>query len=562
METLDTRRLTGANVIWDLPGSVIDASCTQDEAERLIVVWQELARAMLDALGWEGEETCVRRYGYGVSLALSAPIDALYLSCEVNGWLWAASLEVLAGGAAPDIAEAAVGFRKAMADEANPALLALRDAAAARGLAFLSDDDFASVGLGTGSHCWPVRALPKPDEVSWKDVHEVPLVLVTGTNGKTTTTRMVAAMAVADGRTVGLTSTDGIRVAGEFVERGDFSGPGGARRVLRDRRVQTAVLETARGGLLRRGLGVQRADAVAITTIAEDHLGDFGSRSVQELLAVKWVLTRALSGPGQLVLNADEPRLVQKAREARAKISWFSLDANNPVVRRHVEQQGRAAVLDGGEFVLIDERRELRLCHVDEVPLTVGGAARHNISNALAAAALAWALGISSEAIAKALRNTRFEDNPGRCNLFTIEGRHVLVDFAHNVQAMQAVLDFAGELPARRRLLSFGQAGDRPDEAIEALAIKAGEMGFDRIHTVELPKYERGRQPGEVCALLRRGLLRAGVAPSSIHFFPSEQDSLNAALKWAEPADLVLILAVANSAEIVAQLQELRSAPA
>jgi cyanophycin synthetase len=512
---------------------------------------------MLDALGWKAEDTCVRRYSYGLSLALSAPIDALYASCEVSDWLWSESIAVLEGRPAQDIEEAATVFRQTIATEANPAVLALRDAAATHGLAFLSDDEDVSVGLGRGSITWPVQALPVPHEVQWHKAHDIPLALVTGTNGKTTTTRMVASMLAAAGRTVGLTSTDGIRVAGELVESGDFSGPSGARTVLRDRRVETAVLETARGGLLRRGLGVERADAVAITTIAEDHLGDFGSRTVEELLMIKWVLTRAISGSSELVLNADEPRLVEMARQARAPITWFSLDANHPVVRRHVEENGRAAVLDEGELVIFSAGQPQTLCKVDEVPLTLVGAARHNISNALAATGLALALGISTEAIVNALRSASFEDNPGRCNLFQIGGKQVVVDFAHNPQAMQAVFDLARALPARRRLLSFGQAGDRPDEAIDELASKAWAIGLDRVHIVELPKYERGRQPGEVCALLRSGLINAGAPTSSIHQCPTEQDSLTAALEWAEPGDLVLVMALANSAEIVDRLQKM-----
>ncbi len=557
MQSLDTRRLTGLNLIWDRPGAVIDASATVAEAERLVPVWTELARRMLDALGWQDEGVCVRRYDYGLSLAVSAPIDALYAACELADWLWSASVAVLEEQAAPDAESAVQHLRAVIAEEANPELLALRDAAAAHGVTFLSDDDHISLGLGAGSQTWPVRSLPTLQEIDWQGFHDVPVGLVTGTNGKTTTTRIAASIAAAAGRTVGISSTDGIRVAREMIERGDFSGPGGARTVLRDQRVDFAMLETARGGLLRRGIGVGSADAVAITTIAEDHLGDFGSRTVDELLAVKWVLTRALHGRGALVLNADEPMLVDKARDASAPITWFSLDADNAVIGRHIAANGSAVVLRDGELVLFCEGREHRLCRADEIPLTLGGAARHNISNAMAAVALTHALGISRADIVKGLRGARFEDNPGRCNLFEIDGCQVVVDFAHNPQAMRAVFSFAEAVPARRRLLSFGQAGDRPDASIRQLAQEAWAIGLDRVHIVDLEKYSRGRQPGEVCALLRAGLVDAGAPPASIEQYPSELASVRDALAWAEPGDLVLVMALANSAEIVEYLRGL-----
>lgn len=554
MQSLDTRRLTGLNLIWDEPGAVIDASASPAEVDRLVPVWTAVARRMLDALGWQDEDVCVRRYDYGVSLAVSAPIDALYAACELIDWVWSAAMASLDGQPAPDVEDAVQRLRTSIAEEANPELLALRDEAAARGVTFLSDDDDVSLGLGAGSQTWPVRSLPALDEIDWQAFRDVPVGLVTGTNGKTTTTRIAATIAAAAGHTVGISSTDGIRVARELIERGDFSGPGGARTVLRDQRVDFAVLETARGGLLRRGIGVGSADAVAITTIAEDHLGDFGSRTVDELLSVKWVLTRALHGRGQLVLNADEPKLVDKARDASAPITWFSLDAENPVVARHIAANGNAVVLRDGELVLFGEGSEHRLCRADEIPLTLGGAARHNISNAMGAVGLTHALGISREDIVKGLRSASFEDNPGRCNLFEIDGCQVVVDFAHNPQAMGAVFGFAQAVPARRRLLSFGQAGDRPDASIRQLAQQAWAIGLDRVHLVELEKYLRGRQPGEVCALLQAGLVEAGAPPASIHTYPSELASVREALAWAQPGDLVLIMALANSAEIVEYL--------
>lgn len=556
METLDTRRLTGLNVFWDRPGSVMDVSCTTAERERFEPVWTALARRMLDALGWAEHGTMVRSYDYGISLVLSAPIDALYAACEVNDWLWSAcqppeptSEEVFL--------QAVARLQEVAQAERNPALCALHDAACARGLAFLHDDDACSIGLGHGSQTWPISSLPATDEVDWQKLHNIPVALVTGTNGKTTTTRMVAAIVAAAGHCPGTSSTDWIAVDREIIEHGDFSGPGGARTVLRDSRVEMAVLETARGGLLRRGLGVEHADAVVITTIAEDHLGDFGSRSVDELLAIKWVTTRALAGKGHLILSADEPRLVRKAAETSAPIIWFSLRADNPVVKAHLNAGGRAAIACNDQIMLIDEHNEVLVCSIASIPLSVGGAAAHNVSNALAAAAMAWSFGIAPETIAKGLQSVGTHENPGRCSVFSIGGRQVVLDFAHNAQAMQAIIQVARALPAQRRLLSFGQAGDRPDADIQALARQAWTIGLDRVHIVELPKYQRGRTHGEVCALLRAALLDAGAHDDDIGYYDSELDSLQAAIAWAQPGDLVLLMVLASTTELVALMEEL-----
>jgi cyanophycin synthetase len=419
----------------------------------------------------------------------------------------------------------------------------------------LSDDDDVSIGMGDGSMTWPVASLPSPDDLPWPDFHDIPLGLVTGTNGKTSTTRIAASIVRAAGRSVGLSSTDGIRVDGELIESGDYSGPGGARTVLRDRRVSAAILETARGGILRRGLGVPCADAAVITTIAEDHAGDFGSRTTEELLEIKWVVSRALREGAPLILSADEALLVERAPRASAPIIWFSLNPQNPVVCQHIAAGGQAALLREGELLLIGDGQTHVLCKASEVPLALGGAARHQLANALAAAAMTWSLGIPIDAIARGLRTTT--DNPGRGNLFDIDGRQVLVDFAHNPQAMQAIFDVASSLPARRRLLSFGQAGDRPDEAILKLAASAWSIGLDRAHVVDLPKYRRGRQTGEVSGLLERGMLEAGASATAISHYSSELASLEAALAWAEPGDLILMMALANSPDVLARLTAL-----
>ena len=555
MKLLESRRLTGPNLLLDRPGAVIEVALEPEEAAAAVAAWREQARRMLDAVGWSGEETAARLFSGGASLAISAPIDALYAATEVNEWAWAAA-EASCRGEMPEIAAGRDALRRLIAQESNPALLALRDAAVARGVAFLSDGRFASAGLGTGSLTWPVDELPPPESVDWRAVHDVPVLLVTGTNGKSTTVRLVAAMVTAAGKVPGLTSTDYIEVGDEVIERGDFSGPEGARAVLRDKRVEVAVLETARGGILRRGLVANRADAAAVTNIAEDHLGDYGIHDLASLTATKLVIARVVRPDGRVVLNADDPELVAAAGGVAAPIVWFAFDAGNPVVAGHVAAGGEAVVVDDGALVLDRGGERTAVIRAGEVPVTFGGAARYNVANALAAIGVASVLRLPAEAMASGLRSLRStpEDNPGRANLFEWNSSRILLDYAHNPHGIKALLDIAQALPARRKLIILGQAGDRSDEAIRDLARAAWELRPDYIVVKELPEMLRGRQLGEVPAVLEDELRRLGVPAAHLERADSELEAVNRALAWARPGDLLVLLVHKHRDEVVRML--------
>jgi UDP-N-acetylmuramyl tripeptide synthase len=449
-----------------------------------------------------------------------------------------------------------VRMRDELAGESNPGLRALAEAAAARGVTLLVDDESVSLGTGRGAATWPARHLPDPAGLDWQRFRDVPTGLVTGTNGKTTTVRFAKQMLQDAGLAVGVSSTDWIAVDDRVIDRGDWSGPGGARKVLRQP-VDAAILETARGGLLRRGLGVTRADAALITNLSADHLGDFGSRNLVELLQIKWLVSRAVEARGTLILNAEDEQLVAKAQGYRGRTEWFALDADNPVVTQHCRAGGRAWVRRGAGLLAVEAEREEFICDVHDVPLTMGGAARHNVANALAAAALAAALGAGIANIRHGLTSMTQAQNPGRCNIYEIGKRKVLVDFAHNPGAMRALLDMARSIPARRRAICFGQAGDRPDELIQALARDAWAIGLDRVYVSELAPYYRGRRAGEVFTLLRDELLKLGIAPEAIEHHMLESESLSAAMNWAEDGDLVIMLALGGFAPVDAQLRAL-----
>ncbi len=514
-------------------------------------------RRMLADLGWDDSGLASLKLSGGVSLAFPAAIDALYAASEINEWAWAACDSELNGADEPDYDAALAEIRSSLADERNPQLRHLEVESASHQATFLWDDDVVSIGLGRGSQTWPVRELPGADTLAWEQFTDVPVGLITGTNGKTTTVRLATHILRAANRNVGLSSTDWIAVNDHIIDRGDWSGPGGARAVLREQTVDIAILESARGGLLRRGLGVQVADAALITNIAEDHLGDFGSQNLDELLNIKWIVSRAVVGDGRLILNADDELLAAKARDYAGELVWFSLAADNEVVREHTKAGGLAFVLDGSDLLVVDGKSSNLICHDHEIPIALGGAARHNVANSLAAAALTWCFGMTITDIRAGLTSMSQDDNPGRCNIYDVGGRKVLVDFAHNPHAMQALFDMAQALPANRRVLCFSQAGDRPDDLIRELARDAWSIGLDRVIVSELAEYHRGRESGEVYAVIRDELLRCGAQADQLEHYEEETDSLTAAMEWAEPGDLVIMLALGGAAPIHDQLNEM-----
>jgi cyanophycin synthetase len=556
MKLLDSRRLTGPNLLLDGAGAALEVSLAPEEAEAAVAAWRDNVRRLLAAVGWPDEEIAVRRFSGGASLAISAPIDSLYSATEVNEQAWTAAQAAVTGGLAPNLSETTDELRAWISQEANPALLSLRDAAAAHAVSFLWDDDQVSVGLGTGSLTWPADALPESAAVGWDNVHDVPVLMVTGTNGKTTTVRLLAAIATAAGKVPGITSTDDIEVAGEVLDRGDYSGPGGARTLLRDRRVEIAILETARGGMLRRGLALTGADAALVTNIAADHLGEFGILDVRALAEAKLVIAKAVRPGGRIILNADDPELLAAAGRLTLPITWFSLDAANPRVEAHLAAGGDACYLENGVLSVAWGDERTAVVRVEEIPLTLGGAARHNVANALGAIGLAAAAGLPVEAIAKGLRC--LTSNLGRAVSLELGGARVLLDYAHNPHGMAAMVELALQLPGDRRLLVLGQAGDRSDEAIRELARAAWPLRPDRIIVKELPKMLRGRSLGEVPAVLRDELLRLGATPESVTIAATELEGIREALSWARPGDLLILLAHIQRDEVLALLDRLR----
>jgi len=556
MDVRDSRRLTGPNIVTTGPAAILDIAVEDEsDAAGAAELWQRHAEDILVAVGWPEAKLSQRIFPGGMSLAFEAPIDALYAATEVNEWAWEAASKELGGEPAPHLALATERLRAEIAGEVNPALLELQRAAALHGVAFLWDDDLVSVGLGAGSRTWRAQEVPDPAEVDWSTIRDIPLAQITGTNGKTTTVRLVAAMIRAAGQVPGVSSTDWIAAGDDVLDLGDYSGTGGARQVLRDRRVECAVLETARGGMLRRGLAVERSDVAAVTNVAEDHLGEFGVHDLDALAQCKFVVARAAQ---RLVLNADDPTVRRQAENLDKPITWFSLDPRDEFMLHHIAADGWSLVLERGRLVSLRGGTKVALAEVAEVPIALGGAARYNIANALAAIGVAEVLGLNARAIGEGLRTFEStpESNPGRLNEFSIGGARFILDFAHNPHGVEALLAMAAALPAKRRLVTIGQAGDRENDAIRDLAASTWQARPERVLIKAMTDYLRGREEGEIPRLLEDELRRLGARDENLAHTGSELETAQAAIEWAESGDLVLLIIHSHREEVTSLLEQ------
>jgi cyanophycin synthetase len=375
----------------------------------------------------------------------------------------------------------------------------------------------------------------------------VPIAAVTGTNGKTTTARMLAHIAKMSGFTPGLTTTDGVYIDGQRTVEGDMTGPVSARMVLADPQIDLAVLETARGGLLRAGMGVAEVDVGAVINIASDHLGLKGIDTLEQLAAIKRIVVEVATGCA--VLNADDPNVLKMSGYTDARvICYVTMNPSHPLVREHIRAGGRACALEQGVnghmITLYDKGSHIPLMWTHLVPATLEGRALHNVQNAMFAAAMGFSLGIKLDAIRQGLRtfDTTFFQAPGRMNVYDQHPFKVLMDYGHNAHAVGAMADLAQRLEATgRRIVVLAGPGDRRDEDLREIAnVVAGK--FDH-YVCRRDDALRGRDGDEVPRIMARALQAAGVAEAAIDIIPDEQQAIDAALRMGRPGDLVLVFA-------------------
>ena len=557
----DIRRLTGANFLMPETGAAAEALIGDAEKAFTMVLWRREARALLDAVGWTNERVVMRAFDGGATLQISAPSDALYAATEIVEASWDAACARLSGKPGPDLNAEATRLRATITAERNPTEIALAAEAEKRGVTYLGHDGHVSVGLGTGAQVWAEGQAPLPDSVDWSTVHDIPVAMVTGTNGKSTTVRLAAAIGQAAGRCVGLSSSDWVRVGGEIVDEGDYSGPAGARLAVRDPRVDLAIIETARGGLMRRGLPLPRADACLLTNIAADHLGTYGITDVHAMADAKFQIADAVRPGGRLILNGDDPALVARSAQFDGNITWFGLNLDRTMLDIWITEGGHAVYVADGHMVLARDGSRTPILPIADFKPGMGGAAKYNISNALGAIGLADAFGLPVDAMTAGLAGFADtpEENPGRGNFIELGGATLLIDFAHNPHGVAALAEAVRAFPATRRLIIAGQAGDRSDEDTREMTRAIWAANPDMVVIKELPKKLRGRQHGELPAVIADELTVLGVSPDAKTMTDNEFEAVKAALNWAKPGDLLVLLLHEDRAPVMDLIERLRT---
>jgi cyanophycin synthetase len=382
----------------------------------------------------------------------------------------------------------------------------------------------------------------------------IPIITVTGTNGKTTTARLCAHIAKMAGKNVGLTTSDGIYIKNQLVLKGDTTGPASAQVVLRDPAVDFAVLETARGGILRAGVAYDWSNAAVVTNIAEDHLGLRDIHTLEDLARVKAVTVERVMPEGYAILNAEDRMTPIMRDHADCKLAFFSLDPHNKTFREHVDAGGLGATIENNWLMLYENGIRVALCEERNVPISFGGKARFNIANALAAVLATFATNIAVSDIVSGLQSffQSATTTPGRINIVEFDGFRLMIDYAHNAHGLRAVSELAEGLRRGRLVSVLGLPGDRRDEDIREAARVVGKV-FDRV-IVRDDLDLRGRQPGEVAGLIRSGLLEAGLPESELVERRDEAEAVALAVTEAQPGDLIVY--IADKPEVAARLVE------
>lgn len=369
----------------------------------------------------------------------------------------------------------------------------------------------------------------------------IPIVAVTGTNGKTTVTRMISRMLANKGLRVGTATTDGVFIGDRMVWPGDNTGPQSARLILQDPTVEAAVLETARGGIIRGGLAFDWCDVAVLTNITGDHLGQDGINTLEDLADVKAVVLEAVKPEGYAVINADDPYACTLVGRTKGRIIYFSRSEDNLQVHRHLAEGGRAVTVKNGAIVYAHRGHDSIIVELRSIPCTYHGRLQHNVENALAAAAAGVALGLDNGAIRQALQGfTASErDNPGRFNIHRVRDFNVIIDYGHNPAGIEATIGAARQLTQGRLIGVIAAPGDRSDELLIEVGRVAGR-GFNLLYVKE-DRDKRGRLAGQVAALLRRGALEAGLAPDAIEVILDEDEAMRTALTRAQTGDTVIV---------------------
>ncbi|NFM80359.1 cyanophycin synthetase [Clostridium botulinum] len=368
----------------------------------------------------------------------------------------------------------------------------------------------------------------------------IPIISITGTNGKTTTTRLIAHILSFSGKKVGMTTTGGIYINNKCINKGDTTGYYSAKTVLTNKEAEVAVLELARGGLIRDGLPYDLADVGIITNVTEDHLGLGGINTLEDMAYVKALVGEAIKKDGYVVINADDEASISIINRMKSKIILFTKNKNNPIISQYLDNKNLVLYLDEDTIYLKKLNKNEEIINVNKIPITLGGKLIYNVENAMAAIAALIALGIDVNTIRQGLESfSNEEQNPGRFNMYNVHGTNVILDYGHNIEGYKVVLESIKKIKHKRIIGVVGVPGDRTNSSTLKVGNICGE-NFDYVYIKE-DRDKRGRKHGEIADLLKKGILETGFKNSKLNIILDEEEALKKAIEFSNPGDLVIM---------------------
>jgi cyanophycin synthetase len=552
-------RLFGANLFFDNPGAVLDVPVTEAQDELVKLMLLELNR-VLPALGWEENyQSGYKKYSMGIRFAISAPFDLLWAATDLVEYIWLSVRHKFEFGEFLGLDVARAHMLPIIEKQTNLVYRKVYLEAKERKLNVFEDGTSVVIGSGKYAYTTTFDKLSYND-IAWDKIQEVPSVLVTGTNGKTTTVRLTRFICKQAGQIVGYCSSDWIMVDDTIIEKGDLSGPSGNQGVMMNPRVEVAVLEVARGGLLRRGILTNFVKAATVTNVSEDHLHEDGVDTLEELAEAKALVYKGVAPDGYAVINLDDKLMREYTKELQLKKIYITRDITNPDYIPYLKDVMYVCYADNNAFYWREKNNDQLVATFADTPITVNGHASHNVENALHAIALSFTLGNNITQIGKALtqyENTA-ENNQGRANVFEYNGGKIIVDFAHNAAGFEAMVGLVKSYVVNggRLGILMGNTGNRMNltDKITDAVIK-GKPDFVVIK--ELTTYLRGTAPGQVVRQIEEMLIAKGIDKKNIQLVDNEFDGLDVVLDFVKPGDAFLFIAHESTAEIVEKLKAL-----
>ncbi|MED7819321.1 MULTISPECIES: Mur ligase family protein [unclassified Francisella] len=552
-----SRRLVGPNLFFKETGTVLDVPLVENREELTKLFYQE-AEKFLPALGWEQIKITHKFFNNGVRLAFTAPVDITMPACDVIDFVWLSAREGFETGNFKSIEEAKKELIPIIDEDKDLTYRNLYELAKSKGFNAFRDKNKAFIGSGTGCYEFDLKK-DSFDDIPWQDIYDIPAIIVTGTNGKTTTIRLTDYICRVAGKLTGYTSTDWVKVNDELIDEGDYSGPTGHQFVLTNKKVEVALLESARGGLLKRGLIESFVNAAAVTNVSADHLGEDGIETVAELAEAKSIVFRTMGEGSHAIINLDNSYMKERFEKLNCTKIVVTQNPEAHDMKYYLTKADYACIVENGNFVWVDGDIKTNLLAVADAPLTVKGFAKHNIENAMIAISLSFKLGVDLDTITKGLKSYSNDAkvNRGRANIFEWDNKVAVVDYAHNEAGMEALLNMMKAYDkGGRTYLMIGTTGDRKYliSGINDIILK---HNVDFIVLKETEKYLRGAKPMELPLLIRKDLDDKGFDISKTYISHGELEGVKYIVDKLEANDMAIFCCQAELPEVIEYLEKL-----